>query len=152
MATTIWKFPLQATRQDKADVAMPIGAQIVRLAVQGRVAALWAIVDPEQPTETRTFQVFGTGHPLPPGARYVGSYDAEPFVWHVVELARAAEWQTWESVDDDAPVDGNALVDVRYRDGREHFSRPCCATYWGHTGAADDVVAWRVSESQPSGV
>lgn len=100
----VWKFPLFTGRDYRVDVEMPKGAQIVRFGVQyvGPLGdtprqghpTIWALVDPEQPTETRTFQVFGTGHDLPYGARYVGTYDAEPFVWHWFEL-----------VDSDLPAD-----------------------------------------------
>ena len=36
----------------------------------------------------RTFQVFGTGHPLPDGARYWGptARTSEGLVWHLYEL------------------------------------------------------------------
>lgn len=48
----------------------------------------WVEHDDDLPAATRTFQVFGTGHPLPPGARYVGSTarTADGFVWHLYEL------------------------------------------------------------------
>jgi hypothetical protein len=37
----------------------------------------------------RTFQVFGTGHPLPDGAEWRGTTDRDPagLVWHLYELA-----------------------------------------------------------------
>lgn len=92
----VWKFPLFTGRETRVDVEMPKGAQIVRFGVQyvGPLddaprqghPTVWAIVNPEQPTETRTFQVFGTGHDLPRGACHIGTYDADPFVWHVFEL------------------------------------------------------------------
>ncbi len=40
-------------------------------------------------TVTRTFATFGTGHQLPSNLNddfsYVGTYQTEPFVWHVFE-------------------------------------------------------------------
>jgi hypothetical protein len=89
----VWKFPLRATWRDIADVEMPKGAQVVHFAAEP-VPTLWATVDPEQPAETRSFQVFGTGHDLPHGARHVGTYFSGPLVWHVFEL-----------VDSDVPAD-----------------------------------------------
>lgn len=96
MATTIWKFSLAFVTGDgepTCDVQMPVGAQILRLGMQGPAhgqarltPTLWALVDDEAAQEQRRFQVVGTGHAVPQGAAYVGSWDAAPFVWHVVEL------------------------------------------------------------------
>lgn len=38
----------------------------------------------------RTFQVYGTGHPIPDGARYWGTTARTPegLVWHLYELGR----------------------------------------------------------------
>ncbi|HZR50170.1 MAG TPA: hypothetical protein VFB06_11680 [Streptosporangiaceae bacterium] len=49
----------------------------------------WAEYAEGAPRTARRFQVFGTGHPLPPGARYVGTCPRTPegFVWHLYELA-----------------------------------------------------------------
>lgn len=98
MATTIWKFPLFTGREPVVDVQMPVGAEIVRFGIQYVAGdctkpeqrqghpTVWALVDDQAALETRRFGVVGTGHPLPDGAIYIDSYDAEPFVWHVVEL------------------------------------------------------------------
>lgn len=35
----------------------------------------------------RTFQIFGTGHPLPEGARWVATCQrVEGFIWHLYEI------------------------------------------------------------------
>lgn len=93
---SIWKFPLFTGRDYEVEVDMPAGAEIVRFGVQyvGSLGdkprqghpTVWALVNPDAPTERRRFAVIGTGHPFPDGAAYIDSYDAEPFVWHVVEL------------------------------------------------------------------
>lgn len=43
---------------------------------------------PEGALLLRTFQVFGTGHPLPDGAEWRGTADRDPagLVWHLYEL------------------------------------------------------------------
>jgi hypothetical protein len=43
----------------------------------------------EDKAVVRTFQVFGTGHPLPEGAVWRGTTDRTPegLVWHLYELA-----------------------------------------------------------------
>lgn len=94
----VWKFPLRFGLDYTCVVEMPVGARAVRLAPQftGSMAhgpregvpTLWAVVDvaPDIPRESRTFGVFGTGHNLPDQAQHVGSYDADPFVWHVFDV------------------------------------------------------------------
>jgi len=88
---SIWKFPLPVALDDKAvEVTMPEGAAIVRFAggehSPVRQPTVWALVDSDNPPEARRFRVFGTGHPLPRAARFVGTFFNEPFVWHVLEL------------------------------------------------------------------
>lgn len=53
----------------------------------------WAEGSLEAPGTKRTFQVFGTGHPLPEGARWWGTTDRTPegLVWHLYELAGAGQ-------------------------------------------------------------
>src|SRR6185437_14733595 len=48
----------------------------------------WAEHTEGAPSRERTFQVFGTGHPLPPGARYVGTAPRtrDGLVWHLYEI------------------------------------------------------------------
>lgn len=52
------------------------------------VVEFWAEHDSSAPSSLRVFQVFGTGHPLPPDARYVGTCPrtADGLVWHLFEL------------------------------------------------------------------
>jgi hypothetical protein len=40
--------------------------------MQGNLATLWASVDPDAPTVTRTFEVYPTGVDVPESLRYVG--------------------------------------------------------------------------------
>ncbi len=49
----------------------------------------WAEHTEGAPARARRFQVFGTGHLLPPGARYVGTCPRtlSGIVWHLYELA-----------------------------------------------------------------
>lgn len=89
----IWKFPLDFANGEPVAVDMPESAEVLRLAMQGPAhgrahltPTIWALVDSDNPTEQRRFAVYGTGHDLPRHARYVGTWDAPPFVWHVFEL------------------------------------------------------------------
>jgi hypothetical protein len=53
----------------------------------------WAEHVSGAPEVARAFQVFGTGHPLPPGARHVGTCPRTPegIVWHLFEIAGGGE-------------------------------------------------------------
>jgi hypothetical protein len=47
----------------------------------------WAEHTEEAPVVKRLFQVFGTGHPLPGGARYFGTAPRiSGLVWHLYEV------------------------------------------------------------------
>lgn len=50
----------------------------------------WAEGDPSRRGEQRTFQVFGTGQPLPEGAVWRGTTarTSEGLVWHLFELTK----------------------------------------------------------------
>jgi hypothetical protein len=51
----------------------------------------WAEYDERAGRTGRSFQVFGTGHPLPEGARWVGTCPRiHGLVWHLYEIR--AEW------------------------------------------------------------
>jgi pyrimidine operon attenuation protein/uracil phosphoribosyltransferase len=88
----VWKFslPLEVT----FELAMPVGAEILTVDTQyaggrGEQACLWALVDPDAPTEIRHFQMLGTGHREAVGqVAYVGTYmlTGGSFVAHVFEV------------------------------------------------------------------
>lgn len=47
----------------------------------------WAEHDDDAGAPSRAFQVFGTGHPLPAGARWVGTAPRiSGLVWHLFEV------------------------------------------------------------------
>lgn len=49
--------------------------------------AVWFEVNNElRPSEIRTFHIVGTGHPIPPRTKHVGSVVMPPYVWHVFEV------------------------------------------------------------------
>jgi hypothetical protein len=61
------------------------------VAANGWYAEFWAehTGQPADPV-TRAFQVFGTGHALPEGAKWAGTCPRSPdgLVWHLYEVAR----------------------------------------------------------------
>lgn len=85
----IYKYPLDKTMTHE----MPEGAEVLHVGIQPQGLTLWALVkvehpDHEGPQETRTFRVYGTGHPIADQVPqdYIGTVQDGLFVWHVFEL------------------------------------------------------------------
>lgn len=68
---------------------IPEGARLLHTAEQHGMVAIWCeIPDPEASKVTRRFELYGTGHPIPSGAIYIGTtlhYGGE-LVLHVYEV------------------------------------------------------------------
>lgn len=59
----IFKYSLVG--ENVQDLALPRGARIIAAQTQYGGVCLWAIVEPDAPTEYRRVVVIQTGHPLP---------------------------------------------------------------------------------------
>lgn len=81
--STVYKYSI--AKAWEVTLEIPEGAKVLHVDTQGAEAMLWVQVDPKRPTEPRTFVTVGTGHPVPSGAAYIGTYQLPPFVWHVFE-------------------------------------------------------------------
>lgn len=66
----------------------PLHVEADRTDTGVHVVDFWAEHTDDRPASPRVFQVFGTGHPLPDGARYWGTTARTPegLVWHLYEL------------------------------------------------------------------
>ena len=84
----VWKYPLSARFSDFA-LEMPAGAEVPHFAAQSGAPCLWARVTPSRPHEARRFLLRGTGHPVDPRARHVGTVVLEDarLVLHLFEAA-----------------------------------------------------------------
>lgn len=73
-----------------APVELDLRGDPVAFATQPRVDAceFWAEHDEDLPPRRRTFQVFGTGWDIPPGAKHWGTAPrtADGLVWHLYEV------------------------------------------------------------------
>jgi hypothetical protein len=90
---TIWKFELAA----QSELKMPEGATVLAIQTQvdssnpwalNETPVLWALVDPEAPTEKRRFRAYGTGHSLPESSgAYIGTFQiyGGKLIFHVFE-------------------------------------------------------------------
>lgn len=88
MDKVIWKFPINE------NVRMPLGADIIKVGEQRGEPLLWACISErtvgeEQPLESRSFKIYGTGHKIPMRAKWVGSFTMRNnnvyLEWHVFE-------------------------------------------------------------------
>jgi hypothetical protein len=66
-------FPLDHRGSDVATVVMPYDAEIINFVPYRGGPAIWAIVDPNQRTELRRYQMVPTGWTIPADGKYVGS-------------------------------------------------------------------------------
>lgn len=68
--------------------ARDMGGPIVHVATRDpRVVEIWWLDETSETARPRTFRVFGTGHPLPDAAQYVGTAITPDgsLVWHLME-------------------------------------------------------------------
>jgi hypothetical protein len=87
----VWKFPLSiGIAPPVADIAMPVGAEILHVGQQDDVPTVWALVDPgARATEARHLLAVPTGFELPFACDYLGTthiHDGR-IVVHVFEAA-----------------------------------------------------------------
>jgi len=87
--SVIYKYPIPSP---DAMVALPIGAEVLHVAVQGTQLCLWARVFPENKSVQRRFVTLGTGHTIPDEEGHLvhlTTFLDGPFVWHVFEVKPA---------------------------------------------------------------
>jgi len=83
---TIWKYSVG--EQTKFTLNLPRGAQVLSVQEQREEAQLWALVDPDEQRELRTFCIFGTGWDIDDaGLAYLGTFQVHggTFVFHLFE-------------------------------------------------------------------
>lgn len=87
----IWKYPLPISGLPV--IPMQRGARVLSVDVQHGKAQVWALVDPEAPTELRKFRVVETGHPLEEeiaSMRFIGTVLLGFLVWHIFEWSEGS--------------------------------------------------------------
>lgn len=84
---TVYKYQLSQNRETQ--VELPKGAEILKVDVQNDTICLWAKVNPDKKKkEARTFEVFGTGHPMPDfERRFLNTFFVQggTYVFHAFE-------------------------------------------------------------------
>ena len=83
----IWKYEI-APGENQLDI--PESAKLLSAQVQHGVVQLWALVDPDLPTEKCRIVTLGTGHPIPDdqNLRFIDTFQLEggSLVFHAFEL------------------------------------------------------------------
>lgn len=86
MSEVIWKLELPV--EDYVELRMPLGAEVLYIAVQHGKPMLWFLCDPDARPTTRRFRVAGTGHPIEKDVGvYIGSFQLADgrLVFHVFD-------------------------------------------------------------------
>lgn len=86
--TTIFKYELDIT--DFNDIAIPQEAEVISIQVQNDIPCIWALVNTDNPVETRRFITVGTGNEIPGCLPmvFVGTYQLPKLglVFHCFEI------------------------------------------------------------------
>ena len=78
----IRKYPIQA--MGNTEIEMPVDRALLNVGLESNATlAVWALVDPNGPTEKVVFRVFETGHEVPNGWSYLSTYQREWYTGHV---------------------------------------------------------------------
>ncbi len=91
---TIWKFPFRI--DDTVSLQMPRHTWVLKVdmqqsPLQSETPCIWGLVqNTDEPLETRTFKIYGTGHEVPTGQRldYIDTFQSHSgvMVWHMFEI------------------------------------------------------------------
>lgn len=84
----VFKYPVPVA--DLFELEMPKDAQILTVQTQDEDMQMWALVDPESPTELRHFRLAGTGHSIIHTVkRYIGTFQIRGgrLVFHLFEVS-----------------------------------------------------------------
>jgi hypothetical protein len=83
----IWKYRLEIKNQ--FELEMPKDALILAVQVQDDMPCIWAMVNPANDTEIRTFRIIRTGHSIADGPlNHIGTFQLQggAFIGHVFEV------------------------------------------------------------------
>jgi hypothetical protein len=95
MSKQIWKFNININ-VDVLEIKMPKDAKILSIQMQNNTPFIWAIVNTENSTESRYFELFATGQNIDEDIKrnYIGTIQfngSMPLVFHLFE--RTLPWQ-----------------------------------------------------------
>lgn len=80
----IWKYEIPIAEQ--FSLAIPQYGEILSVQLQNNKPKMWVVVDSDEETIVRTFQLVGTGNKeIKNGMLYIGTFQMPPYVWHLYE-------------------------------------------------------------------
>jgi len=87
-------FKYDISINDYFTVNLPKGAQVLKVEFQYNKPQLWALVDPDAPTEERTFRFAGTGHSIndaPEQLKFINTFQMKngALIFHIFEVINA---------------------------------------------------------------
>lgn len=82
LAMKIYKYEISPTGKR---MALPAGAELLTVGIQGSEAVLWARVSPDATKVVRRIVAIPTGAEAPEGYRYVGTFHMRELVFHVFD-------------------------------------------------------------------
>lgn len=92
---SIWRFPIDmraaAENGARIEIEAPIGARILHIDLLQRAPhepSMWVKLDPDREPLKHTFEIVGTGNPVPENSEYVATWQQDGYVWHLFELIR----------------------------------------------------------------
>lgn len=88
-ALKVYKYSVPLT--DYFSLKLPKGAKVLTVQTQRGEPKIWALVNPENPTETRRFHLAETGHPITEFEEelsYIGTFQLHggDFIGHIFEI------------------------------------------------------------------
>ncbi len=80
----IWKYPIN-DGNSQSEIDVPENHAILTVAYQSGQLCLWVSVDPKSPKIHKLISSVGTGFPYNPTAKFIGTVQQGPFVWHIFD-------------------------------------------------------------------
>lgn len=78
----VLKYPLGHSTQ----LSLPDGWWVVRVALQNGLPFVWIEREREGEEHPVSLEVFATGQDIPECARWLGTWEDGPFIWHLYEV------------------------------------------------------------------
>ena len=85
MSRTVWKYVLEIKNGPQL-LKIPSDSRLLHVAEQHGQPSMWFEVGEGSVPLPRSFYIVGTGHEIPRGVDWVGTFQAPPFVWHIYEV------------------------------------------------------------------
>jgi hypothetical protein len=83
----VYKYPIPNGRTAKFSIPLENGFKFLRVAYQGEQLQMWCEVEDGATRDFVEFELYGTGHDIKPGAKYITTFDIGPLVMHMYQIS-----------------------------------------------------------------